>query len=262
MAGRFRKGRFLWEPPAIPFTIFPKRSFFLRKNPGLFRGEERKPLAQAPLAVRQVEAQGGLGACEFQNPPDRPTNQVVGKGTVVLRLPPDHSSPPREKGKPPRQPAYSLPVRAVALFWLLLGGAWALAQSQDAAKQASLERWLWEASSRLVGIPYLWGGDGNGGFDCSGLTRYVYRHLGVNLPRTSREQFAALPPVPPGEQVRPGDLLFFSQSGKAIDHVAIYIGRGYILHASGRHGKVVVEPWTALREIYVGARRPFRWGNG
>ena len=83
---------------------------------------------------------------------------------------------------------------------------------------------------------------------------YLYRHLGVSLPRTSREMWRTLPPVK-GE-VRPGDLLFFSQSGREVDHVAVYIGRGYMLHASGRHGKVVVEPWTALRPIYLGARRP------
>lgn len=107
------------------------------------------------------------------------------------------------------------------------------------------------------GHPLPLGGERHGGLRLLGLTVYVYRHLGVNLPRTSREQFAHLPPV--RDQVRTGDLLFFSQSGTRIDHVAIYIGRGYILHATARHGRVVVEPWTALKEIYVGARRPFDW---
>lgn len=142
---------------------------------------------------------------------------------------------------------------------LALAGATGLAQAQESPAETALRKWFWEVSQRLVGIPYLWGGNGTGGFDCSGLTVYVYRHLGVSLPRTSRQQFKALPPVPQGDRVRPGDLLFFSQSGTRIDHVAIYIGRGYILHATARHGRVVVEPWTALKEIYVGARRPFDW---
>lgn len=164
------------------------------------------------------------------------------------------------RGNPPPRRWYLSPMRALFLLGLLLLG---MAQaSEKGNKEAYLERWLWEASARLVGIPYLWGGNGPGGFDCSGLTRFVYKHLGVSLPRTSREQFKALPPVPQGDRVRPGDLLFFSRSGTRIDHVAIYIGRGYILHASGQHGRVVVEPWTALKEIYVGARRPFRWQGG
>lgn len=140
---------------------------------------------------------------------------------------------------------------------LALAGATGLAQAQESPAETALRKWFWEVSQRLVGIPYLWGGNGTGGFDCSGLTVYVYRHLGVNLPRTSREQFAHLPPV--RDRVRTGDLLFFSASGREIDHVAIHIGGGYILHASGKHGRVVVEPWTALKEIYVGARRPFDW---
>lgn len=119
---------------------------------------------------------------------------------------------------------------------------------------ADWEGWWWEVARRYQGLPYLWGGNGQGGFDCSGLVVWLYRHLGVSLPRTSREQWRFLPRVV-GE-VRPGDLLFFSQSGKEIDHVAIYIGRGYMLHASFRWGRVVVEPWTALQSIYVGARRP------
>lgn len=122
-----------------------------------------------------------------------------------------------------------------------------------------MEQWFWQAAQRLVGHPYLWGGNGTGGFDCSGLVVYIYRHLGRNLPRTSREQYAYLPPVPQGDRVRVGDLLFFSERGKGIDHVAIYIGKGYILHASGSSGKVVVDPWTKLKGIYVGARRPFSW---
>jgi hypothetical protein len=123
--------------------------------------------------------------------------------------------------------------------------------------EGALARWFLEVGKRFSGIPYLWGGNGHGGFDCSGLVVYLYRHLGVNLPRTSQEQYAYLPPAT--GRVRVGDLLFFSSSGKKVDHVAIYIGGGLMLHASGKRGQVVVEPWTALRSIYVGARRVFRY---
>jgi len=129
--------------------------------------------------------------------------------------------------------------------------------SEGQADERALAEWFLEVGRRFSGIPYLWGGNGYGGVDCSGLVGYLYRHLGVSLPRTSREQYAYLPPVT--GTVRVGDLLFFSSSGERVDHVAIYIGGGLMLHASGKRGRVVVEPWTALRSIYVGARRVFRY---
>ena len=150
-----------------------------------------------------------------------------------------------------------LRVTRILLFSLFL--LFLFSPSKGQANERALAEWFIEVGKRFSGIPYLWGGNGYGGFDCSGLVVYVYRHLGVNLPRTSREQYAYLPPVT--GTVRVGDLLFFSSSGKEVDHVAIYIGGGLMLHASGKRGQVVVEPWTALRSVYVGARRVFRYGE-
>ncbi len=104
----------------------------------------------------------------------------------------------------------------------------------------------------FLGAPYRYGGTGKGGFDCSGLVVRVYRELGVRLPRTAAGQFRALPPA---GGLRPGDLVFFSFSGGAIDHVGIYLGAGRFVHASDRG--VVIErldlPW--YRRAYRGARR-------
>ncbi len=132
----------------------------------------------------------------------------------------------------------------VLLFWVSLVQAQAL---------DPWEAWWWQVARTFQGQPYLWGGNGYGGFDCSGLVVYLYRALGVRLPRTSREMWAALPPV--RGELRPGDLLFFSGSGRGVDHVAVYLGRGYMLHAWGRVGRVSVDPWTVLKGAYVGARR-------
>jgi cell wall-associated NlpC family hydrolase len=71
---------------------------------------------------------------------------------------------------------------------------------------------------------------------------------GVPLPRTSREQLRATVPV---REYHPGYLLSFSESGREVDHVAIYIGRGYMLHASGKWGRVVVEPVIRYAPILV-----------
>ena len=63
-------------------------------------------------------------------------------------------------------------------------------------------------AERLVGVPYRYGGDSPQGFDCSGLVWYVYRELGVAVPRTAAEQRGAVQAVD-AALLRPGDLVFF-----------------------------------------------------
>lgn len=91
-----------------------------------------------------------------------------------------------------------------------------------------------------IGVRYKYGGSTpKGGFDCSGFVQFVFARHGVDLPRTSREQSAIGQSAP--KQVtalRPGDLMFFDGKGKGIDHVAIYVGQGRIIHASAGSGRV------------------------
>jgi len=143
------------------------------------------------------------------------------------------------------------PLLFFLIFTLLSGSGTGKAEGLSPA-------WLYEVARRLVNIPYRWGGNGYGGVDCSGLVVYVYRHLGVQLPRTSREQFNAVQRV---NAVLPGDLLFFSESGRYVDHVGIYLYQDpktkdlLMLHASGKRGRVVVEPLRNYQKIFVGAGR-------
>ncbi|MFE2917349.1 C40 family peptidase [Kitasatospora indigofera] len=92
-----------------------------------------------------------------------------------------------------------------------------------------------------VGKPYVWGGDGPGGFDCSGLVQQAYRKAGVSLPRVANDQYAATTPIGAGD-LRRGDLLFWSDSGRAsaIHHVGIYLGGGKFVEAPrpGRNVRV------------------------
>lgn len=93
-----------------------------------------------------------------------------------------------------------------------------------------------EKGMEYLGVPYLWGGtDPDVGLDCSGFVQLVYRQLGVELPRVSRDQARAGVAVPSLDQARPGDLIAF---GSPVDHIAIYVGDGKILHAP-RTGDVV-----------------------
>lgn len=110
--------------------------------------------------------------------------------------------------------------------------------SEWSLRQQPTEEGLVSFSKKLVGIPYMWGGNSIKHFDCSGLTKFVYMMNGVILPRNAREQIAC------GEEVsfdfdkmRPGDLIFYGRKGDSskpmvVSHVAIYIGDHKIIHSS------------------------------
>jgi len=90
----------------------------------------------------------------------------------------------------------------------------------------------------LIGQPYVWGAEGPDAFDCSGLTQYVYREYGVELPRRAISQSRAGDAT--GRRLQRGDLLFFSTNpgGSVVTHVGIYEGNGTMIDASKRHGQV------------------------
>lgn len=107
-----------------------------------------------------------------------------------------------------------------------------------------------------IGDPYVWGGNGPNGWDCSGLMVGAFRTVGVNLPRTSRSQYTVGSPVAHGEWL-PGDLLFFGASAGSIHHVVLYIGNGQIVHASTFGVPVKVDSVKGGGSDYFGARRVF-----
>jgi cell wall-associated NlpC family hydrolase len=95
---------------------------------------------------------------------------------------------------------------------------------------------LQAAESRL-GAPYRYGGAGPDAFDCSGLVTYAYGQLGLFVPRTAAQQFAAATPVP-RDDLRPGDLVFFRLDGREVSHVGIYAGDDRFVHAPQSGGEV------------------------
>jgi cell wall-associated NlpC family hydrolase len=110
-------------------------------------------------------------------------------------------------------------------------------------------------AKRYLGIPYVWGGaTPTGGFDCSGLTMYVYRQLGITLDHYAAWQFLEGARIPP-EQLQPGDLVFFHQQADGPGHVGIYVGDGKMLHAP-HTGDVVRISSIQGRSGYLGAVRP------
>jgi cell wall-associated NlpC family hydrolase len=105
-----------------------------------------------------------------------------------------------------------------------------------------------------LGTPYIWGGEGPGGFDCSGLVQAAYAAAGFNLPRTAQEQYDAGPRLPARQALETGDLVFFGTDTTHVTHVGIVVSSTDMVDAPHSGAVVRVEPyhWSD----YLGATRP------
>lgn len=108
---------------------------------------------------------------------------------------------------------------------------------------------LCQYAKEFLGNPYVWGGTSlTKGADCSGYVLSIFRKYGVNLPHSSVAQAGSGTTIPVSE-AQPGDLIFYG-NGKSINHVAIYIGGGQVIHASN--------PKTGIRISNVSYRSPVK----
>ena len=132
-----------------------------------------------------------------------------------------------------------------------LGGTPAAAAGSRVRGPEAIEYVIRRAGSQM-GVPYSWGGGalngpsegvdydtGKVGFDCSGLTRYAFAGVGVPIPKYSGDQYNSGRPIAPSQAKR-GDLIFYGPGGS--QHVAIFLGGGRMLEASGSAEKVTVSP--------------------
>jgi len=123
-------------------------------------------------------------------------------------------------------------------------------------RESSVGQEVVEYAKKFLGVKYVFGGSSPNGFDCSGLTSYVYKKFGYNINRTASGQ-AQDGVYVSRANLRAGDIVLFRNGGRGIGHAGIYVGNGEFIHA--------VKPGTPVRfnslnsgyyaDNYVTARR-------
>lgn len=104
-------------------------------------------------------------------------------------------------------------------------------------------------ASQFVGNPYVWGGTSlTNGADCSGFVMSVFAKYGVSLPHSSVSQSYCGTTIS-SSQMQPGDLVFYGSGG--INHVAIYIGNGMIVHAANTRRGIVFNSWNYMTPVKI-----------
>lgn len=118
-----------------------------------------------------------------------------------------------------------------------------------------------QVAQSFLGVPYVFGaldppGGGSSGVDCSGLTRYVFGKLGIDLPHSAAQQSQMFPRIDPSNHraFTEGTLIFYDYGrlGGASDHVAISLGNGQQIAASSGAGEVTVQPIDWSHVIWGG----------
>ena len=183
---------------------------------------------------------------------------------AALSAPALAANPPPGVSNIPATSAPSDPLAAMAPVELATPDSAPIAEQLQALQAASAApststriKTVLQRAFALLGTPYRWGGSSpDGGFDCSGLVGYVFRSIGVDLPRVSRAMANEGVAITDRTALAEGDLVFFGRRGR-VDHVGIYVGDGKFLHAPRTGRDVTVSSLTSgyWAQKYMEARR-------
>lgn len=109
-------------------------------------------------------------------------------------------------------------------------------------------------AEKFIGVPYVYGGTTPKGFDCSGFTQYLFKQVGIKIPRTSQDQAHAGVAVAESD-LSPGDLILSDWGEGANSHVAMYVGRGKLIEAPRTGETVHVIDFNAYYRAHVDGYR-------
>ena len=118
-------------------------------------------------------------------------------------------------------------------------------------------------AKKYLGGKYTWGGTTpSKGMDCSGYTQFIYKKIGVNLPRTAYQQYKWRGGVPVRDGLKKGDLLFFNtdkKRGIPITHVGVYLEDGKFIHAASTKKGIIISSLSGYyKKVFKGAKRIIR----
>lgn len=143
---------------------------------------------------------------------------------------------------------------SVAAFALAVAGMAAPAHGHEMDLPERQQNHIVDRARSVVGTPYSYGGGSPGGFDCSGLTRWVFAGHGADLPHSSSAQFAlgdrpGYRRIASRGDLKKGDLVFHDTTDAQVGHVGIYVGSGNFISATSSEG-------VQVRSLYD----PYYWG--
>jgi cell wall-associated NlpC family hydrolase len=143
----------------------------------------------------------------------------------------------------------------IDVFYIVKPGEYSIARGRPSG-DGSLRDELVDTAQSFIGLPYQWGSCSlDAPLDCSGLVMAVYQLNGMNVPRTSEEQYKSGMPISK-EQLEKGDLVFFTTSSTGrVSHVGIFIGGDMFIHAPGTGKTICADSLLGsyYRERFYGA---------
>lgn len=198
--------------------------------------EERQQ--QAEETRRREEANAAIAALEQARQADGSAGSggsSAGNGTLIIETNPEQSSNDHRASAPPPAGSAS-PAGGSGSTTTPIGPGSAAVTSATRTAIVAYAR-------QFLGNPYVYGGTSlTNGADCSGFTQSIFANFGLTIGRSSRDQAAKGREIAV-DSVQPGDLLFYA-SGDYINHVALYIGNGQVIHASNSTTGIIISPYN------------------
>ena len=199
--------------------------------------------AEAEQAAAEAQAEAEQAAAEAQAQAEQAAAQAQAQAEQAAAQAAQAQA--EQAAQAEAEQAQEAPVQAAPAVSTEDDTAEATAVSAPAAVPQGVGSGAVAIGSNYLGTPYVWGGGGPGGFDCSGFVSYVYAQMGISLPHQSGDILNSGTVISASE-ARPGDILWWP------GHVGIYAGDGQVLHSTPGPGVSITNIWGSPTYLRVG----------